>query len=425
MTREDIVVRRHCIALLRLLCKEFDGATVAITRTHKITYPQDWPEYWSQGVIRWSAKFVFNAELSRTPPLIQSVPQFLKMTAAEQEYGMAANEYALMERALSNISNAKEHRDVEYGLSLLREILLRPDLPIEVFDLSWKESFETYFCVLPESSKDELVFASILETLLLSLFQLDESAANSRLSQWLFDLITDEKHFFWTLFQEQCNQYNQGSGCERLWLSLLQFLCSTVHMIANTRPVSSLTHILRHLNKTLEQDNQSMVYQLNSLKLILDCLIETSSAIYSSSVPLVEHPLLVSLFRYTNTTIVSFGSDRSQSNKGRSIVRCCSLLLSLLSSLSKISGKEQSNLIELSSQSLMILLQYSEPVVKSSGLSICSKLFIESHIPDEISELAVGFLFDSDENCMVIRLSVCLNFVHFFFRNIFIIFIRS
>lgn len=96
-------------------------------------------------MVRWSAKFVFNAELSHSPPLIQSIPNFLKMTVPEQENAKAANEPLLVEEALLKISNAKEHDDISSGLSIISEVLLRYNLQTTVFDLKWKSSFDRYF----------------------------------------------------------------------------------------------------------------------------------------------------------------------------------------------------------------------------------------------------------------------------------------
>lgn len=394
-----MIARRHSTSLLRLLSSEQRDASSRVQLATAAVAPE-WADLWSKAVIRWSAKFVFNAELS-TPPLISSVPSFLQMNGSELELGMAANDCALIEKALTLMSSASGYQDVECALALLREVLQRTNLPCEAFNLPWPDGLKTFFCVLPESSKDEEVFAAILQTLMLSFDRLkqikeEQNVRDLSLFQWLETVITDERQMFWTLFSQQCQQYNDtGSGNPRLWPTLLRFVSAAVRLLTET---ASVFHILRFLCKTFEQENASQTYQLNSLKLILDCLVHTAAVVLASHPHTIDQSVVAALLRHATSTVMSF-SSQSHGNKGRSVVQSCAQLINLLISLSRHAiGVPLPSL-----DWLMLLLQHPDPAVKRAGLHSCALVTRDTHMTDEMAETALAVLFNANECCSVVE----------------------
>ena len=412
LTKDDIISRRHCVALLQLLAQYDEPISPRRTVGTVVTaVSSKWSDLWTKTVIRWSAKFVFNAELS-TPPLVDSVPTFLQMTGSELELGMSANDCGLAEQALSRMSSASGHEDLEESLSLLREVLLRSGLPIDdVFNLPWQDALDTFFSVLPESSKDEEVFASILQTLLLSFRQLrrveTHQLGDLPLFQWLQNVLTDERHSFWTLFRDQCQLYsNAGCGELRLWPSLLRFVSSSARLMMGTSS-GPLNHILRLLCRTFEAENSPQVYQLNSLKLILDCLVHTIAAVLSWRPDSVDQSLVSSLLRHATATVVSFCNSENHGNKGRSVVQSCAQLIDLLVALSRQTGSSRcAPLADLNW--LMLLLQHPDPAVKTAGLHTCTQISSDVHISDEVAETVLSLLFDPDECSAVVEQAALL-----------------
>ena len=405
MNRKEIISLRHSVAILQLLS------------TEEITPPPEpeiqeqidsagWSEMWSKAVVRWSAKFVFNAELS-TPPLIaHSVPSFLQLTPAEIELGTSANDCALAEQALNRISNAEGHQDVSRALTLLREVLQRINMLPEVFNLEWQATLEPFFSVLPESTNDEEVFASFLEMLMLCLAQLElvENVEDLALYDWLRSVMLDEKHVFWALFQDRCQQYNRAENSSRLLPALLRFVSTTVRLIGSHPSSGSLTHILGILCKTFEQDNQSQVYQLNSLKLILDCTVHTTASILKWKPKSMNQAIVTGLLKHATATLISF-SSKSHSNKGRSVVQCCSQLINLLIALGQYCS---SSTVPLPDQDwLIVLLQHPDPAVKTAGIYTCTQISRNIHISDQVAEAILSLLFDADECCSVLE-QACL-----------------
>lgn len=404
MTREDIIARRHSVALLRLLATE-ENVPPPDPEIPEFIDSASWKEMWSKAVVRWSAKFVFNAELS-TPPLVQSVPSFLKLSPDEMEVGTSANDCALVERALNCICNAQGHQDVSQALSLLREVLQRVNLLPEVFNLEWQESLETFFTVHPESNNDEQVFVSILEMLMLCLAQLEhlDDAEDFALFDWLRSIMVDEKHVFWILFQDRCQQFNTAENSGHLLPTLLRFVSTTIRLIGSYTASGSLTHILAILCKTFEQDNQSQVYQLNSLKLILECTVHTTAAILKWEPDSMSQAVIASLLKHATATLVSF-SSKTHSNKGRSVVQCCSQLINMLIALSQHCS---SSSVPLPDQDwLVVLLRHPDPTVKSAGINTCTQISRNIHITDGVAEAVLSLLFDADENCSVVE-QACL-----------------
>lgn len=404
MTREDIIALRHSVALLKLLATE-ENTPPPEPEIQERSNTAGWAEMWSKAVVRWSAKFVFNAELS-TPPLIHSVPPFLKMSPSEMELGMSANDCGLVEAALNRISNAQGHHDVTQALSVLREVLQRTSLLPEVFNLEWSKSLETFFSVLPESSKDEEVFASLLEMLLLCLTQFEslENIEDLSLFQWLRLVMVDEKHVFWSLFQDRCQQYNKVESSSHLLSYLLRFVSTTVRLIGSHAAAGSLNHILEILCKSFEQDNQSQVYQLNSLKLILECTVHTAAAIFKWKPTSINQAVVANLLKYATATLMSF-SSKSHSNKGRSVVQSCSQLINLLIALSKYCS---SSTVPLPTQDwLIVLLQHPDPSVKAAGICTCTQISRNVHISDEVADTVLSILFDAEESCSILE-QACL-----------------
>ncbi|KAK4008958.1 uncharacterized protein LOC116923613 [Daphnia magna] len=404
MTRQDLIARRHCVALLRLLAIEENPPPPEPVIEESID-SAGWYEMWSKAVVRWSAKFIFNAELS-TPPSVPSVPPFLKLSPAELEVGTSANDCALVEQALSRICNAEGHHDVSEALTLLREVLQRINLLPEVFDLEWQESLETFFTVHPESTSDEKVFTSILEMLMLSLAQMEklENVEEFCLFSWLRSIMVDGKHVFWILFQDRCQQFNKADNDSHLLPFLLRFVSATVRLIGSHTPSGSLAHVLEILCKTFEQDNQSQVYQLNSLKLILECTVHTAAAILKWKPASVDQAIIASLLKHATATLVSF-SSKTHSNKGRSVVQCCSQLINVLIALSQYCSSSCVHLSDL--DWLIVLLQHPDPTVKTAGINTCTQLSRNVHITDDVAETVLSFLFNTDENCSVVE-QACL-----------------
>lgn len=404
MTRQDVIARRHCVALLRLLAMEENHPPPEPEIEESID-SVGWHEMWSKAVVKWSTRFIFNAALS-TPPSVPSVPPFLKLNPAEMEVGMSANDCALIEQALDRICNAEGHHDVSEALTLLREVLQRIGLLPEVFDLEWQESLETFFTVHPESASDEEVFASILEMLMLALSQLEqlENVEELSLFNWLRSVMVDEKHVFWILFQDRCQQFNKAENGSRLLPFLLRFVSATIQLIGSTTPTGSLVHVLEILCKTFEFDNQSQVYQLNSLKLILECTVHTAAAILKWKPESVDQAVIASLLKHATSTLVSF-SSKTHSNKGRSVVQCCSQLINLLIALSRHCS---SSSVHLSDHDwLLVLLRHPDPTVKTAGISTCTQLSRNVHITDDVAETVLSLLFNADENCSVVE-QACL-----------------
>jgi len=95
---------------------------------------------------------------------------------------------------------------LKQALAVLREVLDRPGLHITrpMLNLKWRDAFETFFRVMPESAADEDVFIDILDTFSLCLRRSIHSFDNINdiaLFQWLLYIVTNERHVFWVLFQ--------------------------------------------------------------------------------------------------------------------------------------------------------------------------------------------------------------------------------
>lgn len=403
ISKDDVNCRRNARALLELLSKE-EATNFPTPFVEDSSNAPEWSALWRKALIRWSAKFVFNAELS-TPPLVQKVPSFLRFTAQELEVGAVANDLALTEKALALVSNAKGHEDVEEGLFLLREIIQRPNLNPEVFDLGWQEGLEAFFNVLPESTKDENIFALILDTIMIAVSQLKlfDDAPDYNLYQWLHSLITDSTQAIWKLFNQRCQDYNKADTYDHLLPSLLRFVSSTVLLIAVYSQPVSLHHIVQILSSTLDQDSQAEVYQLSSLKLLLDCLVNSTVAAYELDPSSVDQAMIAGLLKNTTATTLSF-SSKSYKNKGRSIIQSCSKLINLLVALSK---KSCYGTALPSQEWLMTLLRHPDPVVKSIGLHVCTHVSEKVHINDDVAEIALSILFNLDETCFVFE-QACL-----------------
>ena len=401
MTRDDVICRRHSVALLQKLSAVESSPPPRIEFQDRID-TAGWAEMWSKAVVRWSAKFIFNAELS-SPPLVQSIPSFLKLTPAEIELGTAANDCALTEKALNRIANAGDHQDVDQALSLLREVLQRASLLPEVFNLEWGESLETFFNVLPESSKDEEVLSAILDMLMLGIRQLEriDNVEDSFFFEWLHSVAVNENHIFWVLFKDRVQHYNKPEmGSDRLLSSLIRFVSSTLRLLGSHPCSGSLSHLLGILSKIFEEDNQSQVYQLNSLKLILDCTVHTAAAVLKWAPVAISQSVLSNLIKYASATLASF-SSKSHNSKGKSVIQSCSQLIQLSILLSQFCG---SGSVPLPTQDwLMDLLQHPDPIVKTAGIDTCAQISRNIHISDEIAETVLSILFDADENCTVLE----------------------
>lgn len=400
VTKEDIITRRHCVALLRLLATE-EITPPPEPEVYENIDSAGWSDMWPKAVVRWSVKFAFNAELS-IPPSVHSIPSYLKLSPSEIEVGTSANDCALVEQALNQISNAEGYQDVSEALRLLREVLQRTDLLPEVFNLEWQEALETFFTVLPESINDEDAFASILEMLMLGVDQMKdiENVEDYALFDWICSIILDEKHTFWTLFQDQCLQFNKTEYSGHLLQSLIRFVTAVVCLMGSREALGSLSHILGFLCKSFELDNQSQVYQLNSLKLILDLAVHTAATILKWEPDSMNQSIIAGLLKHATGTLISF-SSRSHSNKGRSVVQSCSQLINLLIALSRYCS---SSSVPLPDQDwLIILLQHRDPAVKTAGLTTSTQLSRNVHISDEVAEAVLSLLFDAEESCSVIE----------------------
>lgn len=402
-SRDDVNCRRNARALLELISKE-DLLDFPSPFVEDNTDLPVWSGLWRKALVRWSAKFIFNAELS-TPPLVQKVPSFLRFTAQELEVGTVANDLALTEQALAQISSASGHEDVEQALFLLREIMQRPNLSPEIFDLEWQNGLEAFFNVLPESANDEDTFALILDTLMMAIshLKLFDDANDYKLYQWLHSVITDQKQAIWKLFKQRCQDYNKAETYDHLLPSLLRFVSSSVLLVAFFSPPVSLAHIILILCNTLDQDNQAEVYQLSSLKLLLDCLVNSMIATHELEPNSVDQAMITVLLKNVTATALSF-SSKSYKNKGRSIIQSCSKLINLLVALSK---KSCYAIVLPSQEWLITLLRHPDPMVRSIGLHVCIHVSEKIHINDDVAEIALSIIFNRDEVCFVFE-QACL-----------------
>ena len=365
-------------------------------------------ELWSKAIVRWSSKFVLNAELS-SAPCGRGPPQLLKMSPSDLIVGQAANSTALVEQALAHIPLTNSHAELEAILSTLREVAQRVDISADILDLDWAEHFQPFFRILPESSHDELVFSEILQTLLVCLTRHSSNAkmSQSALFRWLFYIVTSEKHTFWVLFQGQCLSHSRS--CTRLWPSLLRFVATVARLSALHRPSQSgsFDHVMRILSRAFEQDDQSQVYQLNSLKLILDCLVHVTMATIRLERGAGDDLVIDSLFRKITSIVVSFSASSAQngSSKGRCVVQCCSQLTCNLLILLK--NKESISLLSGCSW-LLLLLQYGDPVVKTAALQCCLQAGRYVLSVDNIKDTIVDMLTNLEDICIVLQQAALL-----------------
>ena len=183
--------------------------------------------------------------------------------------------------------------------------------------------------------------------------------------------MVEEKHVFWILFQDRCQQFNKADNSSHLLHSLLRFVSATIRLVGSHNFSGSLVHVLEILCKTFELDNQSQVYQLNSLKLILECTVHTTATILKSKPDSMNPVVIASLLKHACSTLVSF-SSKTHSNKGRSVIQCCSQLINMLIALSQHCSSSN---VPLPDQDwLLVLLRHPDPTVKSAGLNTCSQI---------------------------------------------------
>ena len=324
----------------------------------------------------------------------------LRMSGADLSRAKAANDIVLMEEGLAAISSVHSHSQLEVILSMLREVILRPGvIGVEILDLDWRKSFQQFFRVLPESESDQLVFADILHTLVLCVtrnWNHNDRNEETELFQWIFYVLMKRSHPFWVLFDDQCILRN------RLWPSLLRFV-STISRLAATSSScnsGSLNHVIRMLSKALDREAEAEVYELSSLKLILDCLVHTTAA----SIRLKDGPevaVIQKLVPKVTGIIVSFGSQKNGSQKGRCVVQSCAQLMCNMMNLVPVLS------IPPNWKWLLLLLQYPDPIVRTSGLQCC--LITENpELINHIKEVVVDILENPEDVSFVLHQSALL-----------------
>ena len=238
--------------------------------------------------------------------------------------------------------------------------------------------------------------------------------------------------YSWTL-QDKCQSHNRGGSSERLWPHLLRFVSSAVRLLyvhpsTTVEGNGSLMHILRILYKSFEQDDQSQVYELNTLKTILDVLTHSTAAllklrIHGTKMERAESEdfttVVTSLLQHVTQTVVSFStSSKSSSNKGRSIVRVILLLIfivqfndffkkfqscsQLIGHLMALLPKRCDSLAYQDLDWLVRLLQYPDAVVKTAALEMLNQISFLPQVFDHVADV-FDLLKDQDESCSVLQ----------------------
>ena len=303
-----------------------------------------------------------------------------------------------MDEGLAEISGIHSHSQLEGIMSALREVMLRPGVAsVEILNLDWQKNLQPFFRVLPESASDQLAFADILHTLVLCLNRNhSDRKEETELHSWIFYILMRESHPFWILFEDQCVLRN------RLWPSLLRFVATISRLVATgyTSSSGSLSHVVRLLSKALDAEAEAEIYELNSLKLILDCLVHTTAA----SIRLRDPPetnVIQKLLPMATGIVMSFGSQKNGSQKGRCVVQSCAQLLCNIITLAPVVP------VSLDWDWLLLLLQYPDAVVRTSGLQCCL-IARNSELIDNVKEVVVDLLENPEDVAIVLQQAALL-----------------